>query len=141
MKKKYTYEFVNETVEIEIDEEWEAILEEEDRKEYNSNKKETRRHLKLDPSFDCAEWIKDEKENPERIIEANDAEKKLMDAISEIMTDKQFNAFEKICINRYTEEEFAEMVGITHQAAHKAACRAKELIAISLKNKINTMFF
>ena len=31
MNKKYVYEFVNETVEIEISEEWEAVLKEIDR--------------------------------------------------------------------------------------------------------------
>ena len=133
MNKTYKYEFVNETVEIEVSEEWEKRLKGEDRDEYNSNKKETRRHLKLDASIDSTEWVKDEKNNPNNVVEEEDIEKSLMENISRILTDKQFNAFEKICINRYTEEEYAGMVGISQPVAHKTVTRAKEKIKAFLK--------
>ena len=133
MNKIYKYEFVTGTVEVEISEEWNEFLEDRDREEYNSNKKETRRHLKFDSSIDCTEWVKDDKADPNILVEEEDIEKSLMENISRILTDKQFNAFEKICINRYTEEEYAEMVGISQPVAHKTVTRAKEKIKAFLK--------
>lgn len=43
-----TYHFANEDVSINVSEEWGAILLELARKEYNANRKETRRHTSLD---------------------------------------------------------------------------------------------
>lgn len=45
---KRAYHFVNETIEIEIEEKWDQVLKELDRLEYNNNHKETRRHSSLD---------------------------------------------------------------------------------------------
>ena len=45
---KRAYHFVNETVEIEVEEKWDRVLKELDRLEYNNNHKETRRHSPLD---------------------------------------------------------------------------------------------
>lgn len=42
------YRFVNETVEVEVSEEWGKVLTEQDRLEYNNDQKETRRHVSLD---------------------------------------------------------------------------------------------
>ena len=45
---KIKYEFANESVEIEVDETWGAVLIELDRQEHNNNQTETRRHCSLD---------------------------------------------------------------------------------------------
>ena len=45
---KYNYEFLDEVVEVEVSEEWAAVLYELDRREYNNNHTETRRHMPLD---------------------------------------------------------------------------------------------
>ncbi len=45
---KIKYEFVNETIEIEVDEAWASVMLDLDRQEYNVNHKETRRHCSLD---------------------------------------------------------------------------------------------
>ena len=45
---KIKYEFANETVEIEVSDEWGNILIDLDRQEYNNNHKETRRHYHLE---------------------------------------------------------------------------------------------
>ena len=141
MNTTYKYEFVTEAVEVEISEAWAEVLIMYDREEYNANKKETRRHLKLDASMEGSDWLKDEKADPGCIVEELDMEESLMNQISKILTDKQFNAFEKICINRYTEDEYAKMMGITQQAAHKHVSRAKDIISEYLKNNLNTIFF
>ena len=36
---KVKYEFVNETVEVEVDEQWATVIAELDRRDYNNNKK------------------------------------------------------------------------------------------------------
>lgn len=45
---KIKYEFADETVEIEVSDEWGEILIDLDRQEYNNNHKEKRRHASLD---------------------------------------------------------------------------------------------
>ncbi|MDO4564678.1 MAG: sigma factor-like helix-turn-helix DNA-binding protein [Clostridia bacterium] len=45
---KIQYNFENETVEIDITDEWGEILIDLDREEYNANHRETRRHASLD---------------------------------------------------------------------------------------------
>lgn len=45
---KIKYNFANEAIEIEIDEQWGDVLIDLDRREYNNNHSETRRHISLD---------------------------------------------------------------------------------------------
>ena len=45
---KIVYQSVTETIEIEVDEEWAAVVRDLDREEYNSDHRETRRHCSLD---------------------------------------------------------------------------------------------
>ena len=49
---KIKYEFANETVEIEVEENWGAVLVELDRQEYNNDHAETRRHISLESSVE-----------------------------------------------------------------------------------------
>ena len=58
--KKYEYSFSNESVIIEVSDEWADILEELDRCEYNNDHAETRRHVSLDDGED-GEWLSTEK--------------------------------------------------------------------------------
>jgi RNA polymerase sigma-70 factor (ECF subfamily) len=51
MKVKYTFA-TRDTVEIEVDENWAKELKELERKEYNSNQRETRRHCSADAHFE-----------------------------------------------------------------------------------------
>ena len=44
---KIQYKFTNETVEIEVDDEWANLIIDLDRQEYNNDHKETRRHVSL----------------------------------------------------------------------------------------------
>lgn len=45
---KIVYQSVTETIEIEVAEEWAAVVRDLDREEYNSDHRETRRHCSLD---------------------------------------------------------------------------------------------
>ena len=55
--KQYQYKFAtDEVITIEISDEWTDILEELDRKEYNNDHAETRRHVSLDTGID-GNWL------------------------------------------------------------------------------------
>lgn len=47
---KIKYQFINESVEIDVSEGWGEILIDIDRQEYNINHKETRRHYSMEAS-------------------------------------------------------------------------------------------
>ena len=49
---KIKYKFVNETKEFEVDESTGNIVKDLDRREYNNNKKETRRHCSIEKSLE-----------------------------------------------------------------------------------------
>ena len=127
MNVKYKYEFVNETVEIEISEAWEAILKECDRVEYNVNHRETRRHEGLDQSME-SDWMIDNSIELENASIDEDAVEILLRKAKKMLTDKQYDAFEMICIRKYTEKEYAKMRGISQQAAHKHIAAAKKKV-------------
>ena len=125
MNKKYVYEFVNETVEIEISEEWEAVLKEIDREEYNIDHRETRRHEGLDIGMEGGDWLLDRYRNPEDIFVDEDAKALLIRKAAKILTPKQLDAFEKVCIMRYTEAEYGNLMGISQPTVHEHVARAK----------------
>ena len=56
----YKYKFANENKTIEISEEWMSVLEELDRREYNNDHAETRRHVSLDSGED-GKWLSTER--------------------------------------------------------------------------------
>ena len=133
MNRKYVYEFVNEAVEIEISEEWEAVLKEIDREEYNIDHRETRRHEGLDIGMEGGNWLIDNSKNPEDIFADEDARALLMRKAAKILTPKQLDAFEKVCILKYTEAEYGELMCISQPTVHEHVAKAK----IKLKKAYN----
>lgn len=133
MNRKYVYEFVNEAVEIEISEEWETILREEDRMEYNTDHRETRRHEGLDIGMEGGNWLIDNSKNPEDIFADEDARALLMRKAAKVLTPKQLDAFEKVCILKYTEAEYGELMCISQPTVHEHVVKAK----IKLKKAYN----
>ncbi len=119
MNKKYTYEFVNETVEIEIEEKWAIILEEEDSKEYNVNHRETRRHEGLDTGMEGGDWLLDHSNNTQDGFASKNAKDLIMSKASKILTPKQLEAFEKVCISGYTEAECGKLMCISQPTVHE----------------------
>ena len=77
MNTTYVYEFVNETVEIEISEEWAAILREMDREEMLSDRRETRRHTSLEISNEYSGWLLDYRMDPLEILIRNETEREI----------------------------------------------------------------
>ncbi len=124
---KYTYEFSNEENTIEINSEWEAILSELDKKEFNLNRAETRRHESLDISNEYSLWLKSIDQSLENIMsDENDMsmEERLHIAITKLKPNqrKLINAiyFEGISVNDYAAQE-----GVKQNAISMRLARAK----------------
>ena len=67
---KIKYEFATETVEIEVTDDWGAIVVDLDRQDYNTDHKETRRHCSLE-AYNLDDGLLPSDENVEqRILQA-----------------------------------------------------------------------
>ena len=127
---KIKYEYVNETVEIEVDEKWAAVLEEMDREEFNNNQTETRRHVSYSHGDD-GEWMIEDDDPEENIIEmmsCNEDVKKLFNVLSE----KQRRLIRDLYVIGLTQAECAEKYGV------RQAAIAQQLATI--KNKLKKFF-
>ena len=122
---KITYEFVTgETVEIEVSDEWGEVLVELGNEENRNNHKETRRHYKLDVQRDDSECLEDSGLS----TEDNVAVRRILDVAENVLTEKQLNAFRKVCIEGYTERECAKEAQVSQPVIHRTVVRAKNKI-------------
>ena len=79
---KIKYEFATETVEVEVSEELGTVIVDLDRREYNINHKETRRHCSLD-AFNLDDTLFPSDENVEAETETKDQYRRLYDAMAQ----------------------------------------------------------
>ena len=125
MNTTYVYEFVNETVEIEISEEWAAILREMDREEMLSDRRETRRHTSLEISNEYSGWLLDYRMDPLEILIRNETEREIELIANEILPERQLEAFRLVILNGYSVKEMAELMGIRYQSALELLDKSK----------------
>ena len=120
---KIKYEFANETVEIEVNEEWGNILVDMDRQEYNINHKETRRRYSLDAlRFEGEEYGEVDRAMHD-LIEYQD----LREAVSKLTDQQQYIIISHYYLGRsYTE--IAKELGISIPCVTKCAERARKQI-------------
>ena len=85
---KIKYEFANETVEIEVDEQWGSVLIDLDRQEYNNNQTETRRHCSLDAINLDENWLPSD-ENTELSVLQHLDNQRLYAAIAQLNPRQQ----------------------------------------------------
>lgn len=115
---KYTYKFSDEENTIEINSKWEAVLSELDKKEFNQNRAETRRHELLDISNEYSSWLKSIDKSLENILnDENDSsiEERLHIAISKLKP-KQRDLIIAIYFQHISVNEYAEKEGVDHSA-------------------------
>ena len=93
-------------------------------KDKSSNRKESRRHESLDTGVE-AEWVRDKAPSPDDIVADDDAKERILRKAAKILTAKQLDAFQKICIERMTEKEYAKRVGISQPVTHRRVVAAK----------------
>lgn len=119
---KITYEFVNETIEIEVSDDWEQVIIELNRKEESVNKKETRRHVSLSPIGDEGAWLKSSEADPYamigeaiRIADEQKKKRELLEVIK-ALPPKQKALVEAIYFQGLTLTEYADMTGVSQPA-------------------------
>ena len=119
---KITYEFVNETIEIEVSDSWEQVIIELNRKEESVNKKETRRHVSLSPIGDEGAWLKSSEADPYamigeaiRIADEQKKKRELLEVIK-ALPPKQKALVEAIYFQGLTLTEYADMTGVSQPA-------------------------
>ncbi len=116
---KVNYKFANETVEIEVDEDWGNILIDLDRQEYNVNHKETRRHTTLDNENEDGEWLAVEDAEIAAFFAGESDEERLHSAISQLNPKQQelirVIYFDGISVNDYATSEGVDQSAISHR--------------------------
>ena len=113
--ESYTYEFANETVEVEIDEKWASVLKEMDLEYEPIERKETRRQVPLDTSFGWSDWLIDDDDPEESIIEMIESRAGLDLAMS-VLNEKQQALIRGLFLEGLTHKEYAKRVGVERSA-------------------------
>lgn len=112
----YNYEFATGNKEVEISDEWMAVLEELDRRDYNNEHAETRRHVSYSYGDD-GEWMAADGDEDDLIdkVEAG----RLMNKANKLLTEIQLKVFIAIAVEGHTFSSFARIQGITKQSARE----------------------
>ena len=124
---KIQYKFVNETISIDVPDDWGEILIDLDRQEYNNDHKETRRHYSLEGKV--YEGMDYAVEDPglEALFAGPTDEERLRAAIQKLAHDQQAMIraiyFEGVSVNDY-----AARMGVTQSAiSHRLQTVRKKL--------------
>ena len=119
---KIKYEFADETIEIEVSEDWGAVLIELDRQEYNNDHAETRRHCSLEEYNLDGNYVAngDDVEDAFLISEDN---KKLYAAIKKLEPRQQY-LIEQVYFLGRKQVDLAAEEGVSHVAITYALQRA-----------------
>ena len=128
---KIKYEFANETVEIEVSEDWGNILIDLDREEYNVNHKETRRHCSLD-AFNLDDTLFPSDDDVETEVATKDEYRRLYAAIAQLSPRQQY-LIQQVFIEgrKYTDiarEEGVDRTAISH-ATDRAIKNLKKILS------------
>ena len=95
-----------------------------DRNEKRNNHRETRRHYKLDTSREDSDCLEDLGLS----VEDEVLVRRVLEVAKAVLTDKQLNAFRKVCIEGYTERDFAREAHISQPVVHNTLVSAKRTI-------------
>lgn len=112
---KYKYEFVNETVEIEVDAKWAKVLKNLDQKEALNERTETRRKEPLHEEWDT-DWLEDKNECVEKEAAERLGEEEMIALAAGHLTKKQLVVFIYMYIYRLNGRMCADMMHITPSA-------------------------
>lgn len=128
MKIKYT--FATEIVEVEVSEELGNIIVDLDRREYNTNHKETRRHCSLD-ALNLDDALIPSDDNVEAEVAAKDENRRLYAAIAQLSPRQQYLIrqvyFEGRKFTDIAREEGVDRTAISH-ATDRALKKLKRIL-------------
>ncbi len=124
---KIQYKFVNETISIDVPDDWGEILIDLDRQEYNNDHKETRRHYSLEGKVYEGMDYAVEAPDLEALFAGPTDEERLRAAIQKLDPDQQAMIraiyFEGVSVNDY-----AARMGVTQSAiSHRLQTVRKKL--------------
>ena len=124
---KIQYKFVNETISIDVPDDWGEILIDLDRQEYNNDHKETRRHYSLEGKVYEGRDYAVEDPGLEALFAGPTDEERLSAAIQKLDPDQQAMIraiyFEGVSVNDY-----AARMGVTQSAiSHRLQTVRKKL--------------
>ena len=127
----YDYHFNNETISIDIPDSDYEVLIEMDRLEYNTNHKETRRHVSLEA------YDRDDNQLPASTdVEESCIQRMEIDALQcamDSLLPKQRELIQKIFFENQTITSLARLEGVGKSAICERLNRALERLKISLK--------
>lgn len=123
---KVSYQFVCETVEVEVEEVWGEMLMDMDRREYNNDHKETRRHAPL-YEMDQDDSLFPAKDNVEDEILRKEEMKALVQALNQL-TPEQLKLLKKVYFEGKSVNSVAAELGIDQSAvSHRLRTIRKKL--------------
>lgn len=112
---KIKYQFVNETVEIEVEEHWGELVLELDRQEYNSARKHSRRYpIAIDDADYEGEWFSDGTDILGDIVRAEDKQC-LLEAVAKLRPEQQ-DLIHEVYGRREKIVNIARRQGVTESA-------------------------
>lgn len=122
---KIEYKFVDETVEIEVPDEWGSILIDLGRQEYNNNHKETRRHYHFEAcGYEGGDFTVEDSALT-ALFEDDDMLLKLPSAIAELLPRQQ-QLIRQVFFDGMKYTEIARQEGLDPSSVRQATLRAIE---------------
>jgi RNA polymerase sigma factor (sigma-70 family) len=112
---KIRYQFVNEAMDIEVEESWGSLLVDLDRSEYNNNQTETRRHISLSGLSFEGRFFSQEDDDLAALFTDDSEEQKLKKAIT-LLKPKQQELINAIYLEGMSVSEYALKEGVSQPA-------------------------
>lgn len=123
---KVSYQFVCETVEVEVEEVWGEMLMDMDRREYNNHQSETRRHVSLD-ELNLDETLLPSDSNVEDEILKKEQMQALMQALNQL-TPEQLEVLKNVYFEGKSVNSVAAELGVDQSAvSHRLRTIRKKL--------------
>lgn len=124
---KIRYSFVNETISIDVPDDWGEILIDLDRQEYNNDHKETRRHYSLEGKIYEGMDYAAEDSGLEALFAGPTDEERLRAAIQKLAPDQQA-MIRAIYFDGVSVNDYAARMGVTQSAiSHRLQTVKKKL--------------
>ncbi|MEA4969941.1 MAG: sigma-70 family RNA polymerase sigma factor [Candidatus Pelethousia sp.] len=122
---KFKYQFATEAVDVEVDEEWGAILLDLDRREYNNDQTETRRHASLNAMDYEGEVFINPHTDISAQVELSETQEALRRAMDSLLP-QQKALLKKVFFEGIPAAEIARQEGVNKSSVHKRLQRIFE---------------
>ncbi len=119
---KIKYEFATETVEVEVSDEWATVIADLDRRDYNTNHKETRRHCSLD-AYNLDDALFPSDEDVERDFIKSEESKRLHSAIAKL-EPRQQDLIRRVFFEGQSYSDIARGSSLHRTSVQQATVRA-----------------